>query len=205
MARFHVAALLSLALLTAPAAARAQADETMTPLPSEELAQPIHLPCGLTLREWHGQSRPSRAAEAEMERLCVAAERHFVPFLRSRGLELPLPDRGAFRWSESLIPDGHCHRCLNDVQGRFAARFPHNELWGYTDLRRQWSFMISDVRSPMFRLVFTHELFHAMSMFYGLYESHSGSTWIEKSDVDEKLARAFTRSLGLGTSHPGDS
>jgi hypothetical protein len=203
MARSGIASLFVLALLTAPAPARAQPDEPMTPLPSEWLASPIHLPCGLTIREWRGKSRPSRAMEAKLERWCVAAERHFVPFLHSRGLELPRPDRGAFRWSESLIPDGDCHRCLNDYNGRFATRFTHELVWGYTSLPLRWSFMISDVRSEMFRQVFTHELFHAMSMYYGLYASHWGM-WIVKSGEDEELARAFTRSMGLGAWRPGD-
>ncbi len=58
-----VPAILSgIALMAASAVAAA---EPMTPLPSEYLDQPIHLTCGLVIREWHGASRPSSAAVAK--------------------------------------------------------------------------------------------------------------------------------------------
>ena len=188
-----VPAILSgIALMVASAVASA---EPMTPLPSEYLDQPIHLTCGLVIREWHGASRPSSAAVAKMDRLCADATLRFRPFLEKHGLGPRAT--GPFDWSEALIPDGYCHRCLNDTRWRFERRFVHGDVWGYTGIFEQYSFVVSDTLLPIFPLVFVHELFHAMSMFYGVFEAHPGSDW-DKVEADEQLARAFTVSMGLG-------
>lgn len=165
----------------------------MTPLPDELLQQPITLSCGVTIREWHGDSRPSQGTIKMMDGLCSKALENFKPFLKSKGLHAPRS--GPLVWNWSLMRDGYCYRCMNDIKFRFAYRFVRQELWGYTGRDQEYSFTVSAVKMPLYRKIFTHEMFHAMSMYYGLYNQHSSNDYV-KTDVDEKLAVDFTTYMG---------
>jgi hypothetical protein len=173
----------------------------MTPLPDELLQQPITLSCGVTIREWRGGIQPSAGNIKFLNALCDKAMASFKPFLATRGLQAPRS--GQLVWNWSLMPDGLCggtsteatccYRCMNDIRYRFANRFVRYEVWGYTGYNQQYSFTVS--RSPILNKIFTHEMFHAMSMYYGLYDSHPGS-WDDQTQADEVLAQAFTRYMG---------
>lgn len=184
------ALLASLAVLGFAAVAAAADPYPMTPLPSETLKHPVHLKCGLVIREWRGDSTPSAAGVAYLDRLCADGVRRFRPFLAARGIVVPPEAVAAFEWNESLIPDGYCSRCLNDRPGRFTSRFVSGDVWGYTHLRSRYSYLISDLRAPIFPKVFTHELFHALSMYTGVFAAHGGSDW-DKVEADEQLAVEF--------------
>lgn len=57
--------------------------------------------------------------------------------------------------------------------------------------------MFSDSRDADFALTFVRELFHAMSMFYGIFENQVGS-WDGRNWIEERLAEDFTAWLGFG-------
>jgi hypothetical protein len=87
---------------------------------------------------------------------------------------------------------------LNDETYRFRYRFVKGiTVTGYTDRSEKYSFAISDTSDSEFKVTFVHEMFHAMSMFYGVYENHPG-TLSDKSRADEILAQEFTVWLGYG-------
>ena len=72
-------------------------------------------------------------------------------------------------------------------------------IWGYHQRKIASIFMRNDVLdggapNQMFKMVFAHELFHAMSYQYGVLDQYDG----DKTAADEKMARKFTISLGLG-------
>lgn len=165
----------------------------MKPFTNELLNKPISLPCGVTIREWRGQSKPSPEAIKMMDSLCTKALNNFKPFIESQGLRSPRS--GSLSWNWSIVPDGHCYRCLNDTKFRFAERFVRDELWGYTGRDQRYTFTISTVKRPIFKKVFTHEMFHAMSMYYGLYDQHSQDDYV-KTETDEQLAEKFVEYMG---------
>jgi hypothetical protein len=163
----------------------------MRPLPAELLAQPLKLDCGLTVMEWRGAvPNTDRAA-----RLCRLATRNFLPFIASKGLER---EHGrAFEWKAALLPDGTCYRCLNDERWRFSRRAARGNLTGYTSFTNRYSFLLADPSHGEFDVTLVHELFHAQSFFYGLFDRHADNDE-DRVRIDERLAAEFTESLGLG-------
>lgn len=164
----------------------------MTPLPEELLLTPVVLDCGATIREVRGGSPDM----ARLNRLCTHAFTNFFTFVRDmRHLEVIREDD--FDWNVSFLPDASCFRCLNDERHRFRGRFVRGNLTGFTDRDLAYIFMISDPNDREFRVTFVHELFHAMSMFYGIFDRHPGD-WTEKAAADDRLAADFTDWLGYG-------
>jgi hypothetical protein len=162
----------------------------MTPLPEEKLENPVTLDCGIIVQEVHGSMNYAR-----LNAMCTHAYENFWTFVDAKGLETR--HRNRFAWNISFLPDDTCYRCLNDEQYRFKFRHVHGRLIGYTDRDQQYAFMISNHRDREFNVTFVHELFHSMSMYYGVYDNHGG-TYAQKTAADERLAVEFTEWLGYG-------
>jgi hypothetical protein len=187
-------ALAALALTWPPSGAQAAGGRVrghMKPLVTELLSRPIELECGVIVNEWRGYPRD----EAKIQRLCRLATEEFFPFIDRKGIR---PDhRREFRWSAALLPNGECYRCLNDEQWRFAKRAAHGNLTGYTSFTNRYSFLLGNTRHREFDVTLVHELFHAQSYYYGLFDRHADDD-DERVRLDEQLAVEFTESLGLG-------
>lgn len=181
-----------LILLAILIASTALADELivghMKPLRNELLAEPIELDCGLTIREVHGTRPPPLGTQ------CAHAKKNFFQFMKFKGIQT---NNEPFKWSMSLLPEASCYRCLNDTTHRFKYRFVSGNVIGYTDKNAKYSWMISNYQDSEFNTTFVHELFHALSMHYGVYDSHPG-TLQQKTETDEVLAKEFTKGLGYG-------
>jgi hypothetical protein len=162
----------------------------MIPLPEEILTTPVQLDCGATIQEVRGSSMDY----SHLNSMCTHAYSNFPKFVQAKGLKTE--SREPFQWNISFLPESSCYRCLNDEAYRFRYRHVHGRLIGYTDKNTGYAFM-SSVHDREFNTTFMHELFHAMSMYYGVYDSHPGD-WSAKTAADEKLAQDFTEWLGYG-------
>ena len=198
----HVMFAVALAATLVTGAARAEMGAesfTMTPLADEMLLNPITLSdkCeGVVVREWReGEpgTEATRAAIRVMDRLCNRALGAFERFTDRHGLERvhSLP----FSWSVSVIPDGDCYRCLNDLTYRVSSRSEQIEVWGYTSLTHRFIFILNQVQvngkpGVLWQKIWVHELFHALSMYYGIFESHAG-TDAKRVKIDERYAKKF--------------
>lgn len=180
----------------------------MLPLEEERLQDPIILPhCpGVRVIEWRatvGQddTGQSEAATNELDELCSLAVNSFHAFLVKQRIAPRRPLNG-FHEDICLMPadiynHGTQYRNLNDNKYRFASR-KHKEIryiWGYSDQDSSTVFLRNDVltsdgREIRFSNTFTHELYHAMALYTGIY-------YTTGEDSDEDLANRFTRFLGL--------
>jgi len=165
----------------------------MAPLPEELLKEPIALDCGAVIREIRGGNTINLDV---LNRLCSEVTSSFEPFLRAQGVQVRL--EGPFVWDLSFLPSGDCYRCLNDVRFRFRHRVVlDRDLIGYTDVAEKTIFLTSNAWNAAFRLVFVHELFHALSIHYRVLADRPG-TWQERYVAEEELAGDFTEWLGYG-------
>jgi len=186
----YIALFLSIILIASLSMASDRVVGHMTPFPSETLDTPVTLDCGASIEEVRG----GKLDYAKLNSLCTHAASNFFRFVDAKGLKTG--DRSqAFSWSVSFLPGASCYRCLNDEDYRFHNRFVKGYVTGYTDLNSRFSFVIS--KSRELKVTFVHEMFHAMSMFYGVYENHTGN-YSEKTAKDEALAQEFTEWLGYG-------
>ena len=147
----------------------------MEPFPEDKLSKPIYLTdrcSNVSIEEWSNKSKPDIK---KLSKLCNVAVNNF----EKQGK--------LFRWQLSFLPDGYCYRCLNDIEYRFIERSSRHYIDAYTTQTYRYSFLPNDLKNKKFDLYFIHELYHALSMFYGIYDK----------DNEEK-AWAFTRNLGLG-------
>lgn len=171
----------------------------MTPLPEEQLPKAIWLSgkcSGIAIREWvvtNNGSVRKPAAIRYMDRLCNQAVGAFGAFAAERKLVPAHSEQ--FNWRISLLPDGDCYRCLNDLKYRFAYRAVQRPVWGYTGLYERYSFLLNEiyvvgVPDRMWRRVWVHELFHALSMHYGIFWAHADDNE-ERARIDERYAREF--------------
>jgi len=159
----------------------------MEPFPEEQLAKPIYLKddcAGVVITEWQGIKPPSTE---RLSKLCNLARQNFACFINSKGINTNSSER--FIWRISFIPIGSCYRCLNDTEYRFYDRAVKN-VWGYTSYNHRYTFVLSEVNYPVFERVFLHELFHAMSIFYGVFDNN-GVDDDERISNDEWLAYKF--------------
>jgi hypothetical protein len=166
------------------------------PLPHEVLDSPIVLECGLIIREFSGNKLDKRTIN-RLNKHCNIAHKYF--FLYNH-MEKPYD----FSWNISFIPEGTCHRCLNDRKDRFKDIFiKNNNIIGYTDLKAKYIFMYSKT-DRYWDLTFVHELFHAMSMYYDIYDNYPCNQaspqekYTCKTEYDEYHAQQFTEILGYG-------
>jgi len=180
----------------------------MDPRPDELLATPINLDCpGVQIIEWRPSvqfpttSGPSPKAIQALNEICKLVFDNFYLFAQQNSLTIK--HNNQFVWYLCLMPGsakygGREPRNLNDHFGRFYARPPLDEnvyYAGWTAHQRHKIFMKNDVLdetgeiNPITLTVFAHELFHALSWYYGIFHD---------PEVDETLAQEFTQYLGLG-------
>lgn len=161
----------------------------MTPLPSEQLAQPIYInECGLRIREWRGTEMNTKRL-SRVKELCALTMRKFYPFAQLMGLQIR--NESKFSFDIAFIPDTSGYRGINDTQYRFFYRNSKN-VWGYTSKTNQFIFTISNVMISEMSLILPHEMFHALSMHHGIFDAHSGDD-AEKIKIDEQYALAFEK------------
>lgn len=167
----------------------------MEPLPSEALDQPITLQdcSGLTIEEWRGSVTDDKALK-KLNAICKRAIAEFESFIKSKGLKKR--NNSNFKYHVALLPDTKNYRGMNDMKFRFADRFVKKELWAYTSRDNRYIFMVSSVDIPEMPSIFSHELFHALSMHYGIFDAHA-NTDSERVAKDEKLALEFEKYLGV--------
>lgn len=162
-----------------------QADEKVighiSPFFNELLIQPIDLECGAVIREWQGKY--SHGDIRKLNILCTYAENKFWDFVKEKSLNVK--KNKPFHYNLSLLIDGHGYRQLNDLQWRFS--FRNNEVWGYTSKELRYSFILSNLNHRNFNRTFIHELFHSLSIHYGLYKN---------ARADERLAQEFEEKYG---------
>lgn len=179
--------------LTVPTHATKPTVGPMTPLPSELLAKPIRLSgscSGVVIREWHGGQ--TKKAIKLLDVLCRGAIAAFPGFAQEHGMT---PDGTApFSWSVALLPDGDCHRCMNDVEHRFAPRSGLGFLAGYTSRTEQYVFITNEIfdaegkPKPIWVESWIHELWHALSQSSSVYYAN----W-QDEEIDERYAQEFVR------------
>jgi hypothetical protein len=68
---------------------------------------------------------------------------------------------------------------------------------GYTSFHFRYTFVMGDTNHENFDVSVVHELWHAMSWYYGIFQRHPGNE-SQRLIRDEKLAVGFTEWLGLG-------
>jgi hypothetical protein len=95
-----------------------------------------------------------------------------------------------------LLPDSEQYRGLNDTSYRFYDRQYQDPVWAYTSYDYNYIFIVNDTELSNFNTIFTHEIFHALSMSSGIFDSHPGDKYA-KYATDEYLAIKFTQYLGF--------
>lgn len=155
------------------------------PLADELLPNPVGLKCGAVIREVRGGELDVK----KLNEICSHVAANFHRYTKAQ--ELREDHRERFEWSFSFLPEGDCPRCLNDTSSRFKGHSIRFKVLGLTDLHHQYTFMISDESDKHFQHTFVHELFHAMSMYYGVYRNHIGN-YRQKTRIDEEHAVRFT-------------
>jgi hypothetical protein len=171
-----------------------------TPLESEKLNNPIQLDCGLIIQEFESNKdfQFTNKNINKLNYLCTKAFLYFKDFTRSNGIIINhnsnLVDFDAkFKWNLAFLKEGKCDRCLNDKVNRFSSvSLSIIDLVGYTNNNLQYFFMISDFNNPLFEKIFVHELYHSLTMFYGLDFNYNGNYY----KTDEIYAEKFTKQLG---------
>jgi hypothetical protein len=160
-----------------------------TPFPNELLENPVILDCGAVIQEVQaGQDY------ALLNSMCTHVYSNFFNYIEAKRLRVE--HKKPFNWNLSFLSEDTCYRCLNDEEYRFNNRFISGRVIGYTSRNDRYAFM-SSKRDSEFNTTFVHELFHSMSMYYGVYDNHPG-TWAQKTIADEYLAVEFTEWLGYG-------
>lgn len=185
----------------------------MTPRAVEKLSNPIKLNdlCSeVTVIEWRptfgledstGQS--SKAIKL-LNQVCNFAVKSFPKFINSHydfANEEEKLSQSLCLMPADVNQDGQDVRNLNDVNYRFINRTKEYDengipfpIWGYHQRSTAHIYIRNDVFNTEFKTIFAHELFHAMSYQYGIYSQHND----DRDEADEKLARKFTKFLGLG-------
>jgi hypothetical protein len=194
----------------------AAADGATDPPGQERLKKPIRLPsCPASIVEWKASAgkagtRPSRKAASAMDEVCAEATKHFSGFLRSKGYRFAL-EGARLDLEVSVLPfkaeeDGRDPGNLNDIEGRFRGRraFPSAgggavDVLGFYSGQEGPVYIRNDVVvdgriNPEFIETFAHELFHAMTRQYGLYEQIGGNA-VQRPVLEEKLAQEFGREV----------
>ena len=161
----------------------------MAPFIDERLSSSIELDCGVSIVE---NKDKRKLPVNRINNWCMKAVSRFPDFLKAK--EIKINTSRPFHWVLSFLPESDCYRCLNDLTYRFHERQHQGNVIGYTDKNSRYSFVFDDASDVEFRPTVIHELFHAQSMFYGLYDSHS-EDYGEQAKMDEALAEEFTNWL----------
>lgn len=184
------------------------------PLPEEILKKPIKLTklCKhVVISEWRGSEITDERIR-KLDSVCNRAVDNFELFITSNyiienvrdisklsvGRKYKIKANGEFNiggiFGFSLLPDSKEYRGLNDVYFRFDSRIS-KDVWGYTSKTSSWVWFTADFVDSPIEMIFAHELFHAMSNYYGIMYQHLGSDW-EQKFREEALAEKFTDYLG---------
>lgn len=173
----------------------------MTPTFDEKLSDPIALTgvCSkVNIVEWRGEVPMTQSAINRLKRSCEDAMSNFPKFVKSKGYKIKKP--GKLHTSICLMPVNSNPRNLNDIDYRFSSRtmtFDENgnvdPIWGYFQ-RHTNHIYLRDSSVTYHKVVFVHEMFHAASYYYGIYNQHKGN----KNLKDERMARDFTDYIGYG-------
>lgn len=187
--------------------------ESMLPLPNERLPNPISLSdkcSNVNIVEWRG-TKPSNKARNIIDNLCNDTVEGFNQFMQKQHIQPSKNLTLKFYISLSLIPadldyDGAEHRNLNDLTFRFASRSKEYDqngdvypIWGYSLRQSHFIFVRNDVLTEKnepsypFQVVLAHELGHALSYHYGIYDQHGSN----KDVKEENMIRRFTKFLGF--------
>jgi len=161
----------------------------MAPFIDERLSSSIELDCGVSIVE---NKDKRKLPVNRINNWCMKAVSRFPDFLKAKQIKINTSKQ--FHWVLSFLPEDHCYRCLNDLRYRFSERQFQADVIGYTDKNLQYSFVFDIESDKEFKPTVIHELFHAQSMFYGLYDKHSRDDF-EKAAKDEVLADEFTNWL----------
>lgn len=188
-----------------PAHTDANSSRLMTPLPEEKLEQSIFLSgkCAhVEIVEWRG----SRQDSVLLDAICQEVLDKFPLFIKEK-TNFKLSRTELFSQSLSVIPFNSKFRNLNDTEFRFSARsgIEYDEdgavmpILGYHQRSTSFIYVYNVVKidgklNPQFRTVFAHELFHALSFQWGIFQQHSG----DKNIKEEEMAQEFTNWLGYG-------
>lgn len=192
----------------------------MIPLANEKLAQVLTLTgvCkDVKIVEWRPtpgfalSTSYSANALQLLNQTCQKAVNNFYSFLIKEGWHLPKKDN--FAQSIALMPanlqrHGADYRNLNDSFFRFFSRTKEYDedgdviaIWGYQQRAINYIYIRNDVYlddgkhfNSRFVTIFSHELGHALSNYYGVYSLHKGN----KNNADERLAVRFTKFLNVG-------
>lgn len=183
----------------------------MSPLPNELLSESILLSnCkGIKIIEWRKGSQSSKAIEI-IDKTCKLSVDKFLSYANQKDYTYNIPNI-KFTQSICLMPfkisdDGSDYRNLNDYIFRFKERkLPLKNgipvaVLAWTSHQNKEIYIRNDVLlengsvNDRFVTVFAHEMAHAMSFFYGIYQSHDGN----REEQEEDLAIGFTEFVGLG-------
>lgn len=185
----------------------------MMPRAVEKLSTPIKLNdlCAeVTVVEWRptpGLENSTSKSEKSIKilnQICNLSVRAFPKFINVY-YDFPNEKETLLQYLCLMPADVEQHgqdvRNLNDINYRFFNRTKRYDedgipypIWGYHQRSVSHIYIRNDVLNAEFKTVFAHELFHALSWKYGIYNQHLG----DKDVIDEKMARQFTRHLGLG-------
>jgi len=192
----------------------------MEPLPSELLPAPIKLPdCpGIEIVEWrHTPTKESLTSPTEetikiVNTVCKTGFSNFFSFIKKNKLRF-IPNDSELRIKVCIMPAklgfyGENYRNLNDHNFRFIGRDRKFEndgsimgVWGYTHYEPFYIFIRNDVINNNrtltrgFASTFVHELFHALSYHYHVYDLLSSSRSVRDSK-EEQLAISYENYSG---------
>ncbi len=214
-----VTTVLFLLALGYPGSAHAERKGHMLPLEEEKLSKPLFLTGSCRqvkvvewrpAKGWEQSTGYSPVALDVLNDICQTVLAKFPVFVIKKGYQINTDF--VFTQNISLIPgtrkyNGFGYRNLNDVKYRFLNRSKEYDefgevypIWGYFHRDASYIYIRNDVLNEdmtvnlKFKTVFAHELFHALSYQYDIYNQHRGN----KDQVDEELSQKFTEYLGLG-------
>ena len=175
----------------------------MTPTPSERLLNPIALTdiCSeVRIVEWRGVGPLGITKNniRQLQKHCKLAMSFFPKFVKERGYKMSKNDK--LHASVCLMPVDDSPRNLNDINYRFSTRsrtYDDNgnveRIWGYFQRSTNYIYLRNSAVNRH-KVVFVHEIFHAASYYYGIYDQHNGNKDLE----EELMAQDFTDYIGYG-------
>lgn len=186
----------------------------MTPTAQERLPVPIVLSglcTSVDIVEWRPTpgyefvTSPDKQSQDILEEVCQLSVNNFTIFVSKYGYNVVEPERNFVQHIALMPADINYHgadvRNLNDILYRFHDRSrdidDHGEaitIWGYHQRAASYVYIRNDVHDPMFKTIFAHEMFHALSYQYKIVDQHIKNP----NATDEILARKFTKYLSLG-------
>lgn len=186
----------------------------MTPLYSEELPTSLGFSqeCQqVSIVEWRTDGSDQTSAQPsviiQLDQVCQTVVKNFAKFIATQK-EYQLSSKiDNFHQFLSILPINSKPRNLNDSESRFANRSKSLDengevipVLGYHQRAASFVYLynliiIEGQLDAQFRTVLAHELFHALSYQFGIYQQHSEN----KDQKEEEMAVKFTIWLGWGS------